>query len=216
MVLLDNRILVIDDFFPNLDAIINEAKGCQFNVKEALYHGKDADRPVPKWIEAQITEWVERIYPFYFWFNQPRFRLALAGDDSVTKIPHTDSYADLVSPKFSMVIYLSEPHQGTERLGFYQHDSFGKFSLTEFESAMNSDRKGVNDLSRWNEYCSVQVKRNRAVLFPASFFHQPQPGIGFGDRVDNGRLILPVFINMGYRPTAHKPPEPKVLFVNKK
>lgn len=219
MILPDDKIRIMDDFFDPemLQKVLDLAKSQTYRVKDANYQGYESENPVPPWIAEYLVAKMNKVCPLYYSFNLPRFRLALESQGSQVDLPHHD--IDLLSnyPRYSFIIYLSDPTPD-ECLAFYEHESLGKFSMGDYQNVCNIPPRlttpGCSNFDRWNVYNRVPIKKNRVVMFASAFFHRPIPSVGRGTDVETGRLILPVFINLGFNVTTHKYPDPNIVVIS--
>lgn len=98
------------------------------------------------------------------------------------------------------VVYLSDSVPvGVEGTIFWQHNRTGLDAIPRDEEGIKPfgdlktflDTDGV-DHSLWTKTMSIPFRYNRLVLFRPWLFHSPGPG--FGDRLDNCRLIQTFFL----------------------
>jgi hypothetical protein len=134
-------------------------------------------------------------------------RLTLASDDRLARI-HVD-------PSFwSGILYFNRPEDCQGGTEFYRHiptgtdrvpatiegiNAMGYASYPEM-SAQILDRD-AGDRSKWELTMTVPMRFNRLVLLRPWLWHTSGPG--FGDSVENGRLVYLMFF---FKPAPPRPP----------
>lgn len=143
-------------------------------------------------IEKALGKPIDQDYSF--------LRYALYGTP-LNHLIHADSG---LSP-YACVLYLNPDDQIPEGsgTGFYQHRTLKyEFVPTEQEvRASGRSPKRVwstleeswNDQNRWKETGRVDMKYNRAVIFPTIWFHSRLPLDAFGNSLEDARLIFVSF-----------------------
>jgi len=194
--------LIIDDFFSDPHQIRNAALELNYPERPegASYPGRNADQALPlNGIEGLISDIVhEHVTPAYN-LSHCRPRLALAGDKGESSV-HIDACY------WSAIVYLTEDVHAQGGTHFFRHKDTGLDHAPVFpgeperfgfrDSVQATDeiwKRDGQDLSKWDERMIVPMKFNRLVLLRAYCWHTA--GVSFGDKPENGRLILPMFFN---------------------
>jgi hypothetical protein len=212
MITLEPKIYRIRNFFRDLAAVRTEAANQTFGIKSASYQGHESLAPISDQICKEV---VDRINGFdlphfgFFNFKKPRFRLALEGEKPAFSCPHSDGTVGIFYPMYSLILYLSDPAPG-ENLGFYTHDTLGKISFLGGYH-VQPEMFGYEDPSRWRKYDEVAIEKNMGLLFPSLLFHNPTPQVGRGTCVEDGRLIIPIFMYVGFDSSQNKLPDQLAL-----
>lgn len=135
-------------------------------------------------VRALAKHFKSQIYPNKFFFR-------------VTN-KHTEEavvHSDIFTGDFTCLIYLSRhDDSGTE---FYRHKPTDTYSLPPlpkfYADPVNFERFRQDCSHRspdiWEKINSVEGKYNRAVIFPSAVFHCRYPYTGFGEGVEDGRMI---------------------------
>jgi len=126
-------------------------------------------------------------------------RLTLAGDAGRYRV-HVDVGVD-----WSGVLYLSHPEQCRGGTSFFRHRATGtdhapttpadlarckaKTAQEALDRILGTDS---NDAARWEPTVTVPMQFNRLVLFRPLLWHSA--GDGFGDSLENGRLVQLFFL----------------------
>lgn len=117
-------------------------------------------------------------------------------------------HADSGLAPWACVLYLNTPDQIVEGsgTGFYQHKTLKieKVPTAEEVRAQGRSPKRVwdtledswNDVNRWKETGRVEMKFNRAVIFPTIYFHSRLPIDAFGNSLEDARLIFVSFFKV--------------------
>lgn len=116
------------------------------------------------------------------------------GDDPTTYI-HADS---AVKAQYAGVLYLTRDSDARGGTAFWRHRSLGiealpGFVTQEFADRLNHD--GGNE-SLWEMTRMVDMQFNRFVIYPTSVFHSRYPRQGFGQSLEDSRLIYACFFDM--------------------
>lgn len=101
----------------------------------------------------------------------------------------------IVSPPaaYTMILYMNEQADcrgGTELL---RHSPTGAYRGDDPIQDWQADK---NDQSCWKTVLSVPMQENRAVIFPSCLIHRSMPIGGFGQDVNDGRLVVVALLNL--------------------
>jgi hypothetical protein len=194
-------IIVIDDFYPDPDAIRQLALSLRFEKKAgATYPGLEAHcntdwEPIRQHLRGFIEESVDAQCPKNIPFKQGKFRLALASDEAsrVDRV-HVDQQ------RWSGIVYLSKPEDCQDGLRLYRHratcstfwnnswfeDNFPSYFELPPEDFRSRVLNYFKDPNNFELIGTIPMLYNRAILLMAHALHGT--GLAFGDRVENGRL----------------------------
>lgn len=192
--------LIVDDFLDNPEQLREMAAKLDYPVlpEKTNYPGRNASRRVTvEGMDAAVSNLVgEPLVPTPG-TSHAKFRLTL-GTDTGKAAVHIDG------SHWSGILYLTLPeycHGGTD---FYRHlpsgmdhapyneDQLAAAGLDDFsevgEKLLLAD---TNDPDKWEHVMTLPMRFNRLVLFRPWLYHNAGPG--FGDSIENGRLIFPLF-----------------------
>ena len=197
------HVFVIDDFLRNPDEVraealtLNYAVGGRFpglNSVEKLRIGG-----LEQVVSALVREPVRA--PWTDDFSHASCRLALAKDDQPGRIHIDQSH-------WSGILYLSRPEDCQGGTEFYRHIRTGTDRVPMDREGLKaigySDYKELQhdildkdafDRSKWELTYTLPMRFNRLVLLQPHYWHTS--GAGFGDNVENGRLIYLMFFMRG-------------------
>ena len=198
---MQRTLIVIDEFMDNAEQIRDAALKLDFPQPppEAYYSGRNSAQRVNLQGVAEQASRVtgEPLEPVPG-TGHGKFRLTLDGDEGRGDI-HIDPQCD-----WSGIFYLSRPvdcRGGTE---FFRHKptnmeraplttaELAQAGLRTFDDVVEKIVKpDSRDRSKWESTMLVPMKFNRLILFRPWFWHGAGPG--FGDRIENGRLIYLLF-----------------------
>lgn len=196
-------VTTFDDFARDAAAVRQAVIAGGFETKRgpdgALYTGI-SQYPVPQWFE-RIGELVGRpIIP-----RLSCFRLNLAGE-----LPHSWVHSDDICAKYASVLYLNLPGQCLGGTAFWKHSALGMDRLLSdaelcargmdpaaFHPFMSREWK---DQSNWERVGFVEMRWNRFLTYPTSYFHSRYPFEAFGSGPEDGRLIWVCFYDLEAKP----------------
>jgi hypothetical protein len=124
---------------------------------------------------------------------QPRdytlfMRLSLEG----VPVPHQAHTDSLMGTK-SMMLYLNRPEHCVGGTSFVKHKKTGMLLNPRDQFEQRVWELDTNKYNAWEKYEQVDMKSNRAAIFPANLMHRAEPIGGFGTDATNGRLVLTMF-----------------------
>ena len=191
-------LVVVDDFLRNADAFRAAALDLDYSL-EGPYPGRNSVEELPingldEAVSSILREPVRAMPPPG---SHAHCRLALSTDAQPGKIHIDPSH-------WSGILYLSrdeDSHGGTE---FYRHKRTGMDRVPTDLEALQAvgygsygelqrevvDRDAL-DRSEWELTTFVAMRFNRLVLLQPQYWHTS--GAGFGDSVENGRLVYVMF-----------------------
>lgn len=192
-------VYIIDDFLRDAEAVRERALQLTYTIR-GNFPGRDSVERLP--IE-HLDDAVSAIMRQQFRaqtgqeYSHARCRLTLASDDGIAGV-HVDP------SNLSAILYLSRPEDcggGTE---FFRHIRTGtdRVPMTAEElnalgyssyGEMHRDIvvKEGRDRSKWERTMTVPMRFNRLVLLQPHYWHTSGPG--FGDSVEDGRLVYLMF-----------------------
>lgn len=192
-------VYIIDDFLSDPDAVRAQALRLTYS-KTGHYPGRDSVErlEIPRLDEAVSAimrqpfkaEWPED-------FAHGKCRLTLASDDKPAAV-HVDP------SNLSGILYLSRPEDCRGGTDFFRHirtgtdrvpmtsQELGALGYSSYKD-MHRDvvmKEGL-DRSKWEHTMNIPMRFNRLVLLQPHYWHTA--GAGFGDSVENGRLVYLMF-----------------------
>jgi hypothetical protein len=197
------HLFIIDDFLRNADAVRAEALTLNYTVQGRFPGLNSAEKLRIDGLDQVISDVVREPVraPWTRNFSHASCRLALAKDDQPGRIHIDQSH-------WSGILYLSRPEDCRGGTEFYRHLPTGTDRLPMDQQSLNSAgystydelrteilERDALDRSKWELTTTVPMRFNRLVLLQPHYWHTSGPG--FGDRVENGRLIYLMFFLRG-------------------
>ena len=194
--------IVVDDFLENPEGIRAQALGLDYPEQTGNYPGRNSlqrlDLPgLSDYVSHLTGEPLKPVEPLQ---SHGKCRLTLASDPKNARVHVDDS-------QWSGILYLSRPQDCRGGTRFFRH------------KATNTDRAPINDgeaqatgfadvaeacntilakdslrASAWEKTFEIPMRFNRLVLLRPWFWHTACPG--FGNSVENGRLIQVMFFTL--------------------
>lgn len=197
------HLFVIDEFLKNADDVRARALSLDYSVK-GRFPGLNSREKINieglnQVISALVREQVRA--PWGEDFSHGSCRIALASDDQPGRIHIDQSH-------WSGILYLSRPEDCRGGTEFYRHlptgtdhvpmtlDRLKATGYSSYEELQHEilDRDGL-DRSKWELTMTVPMRFNRLVLLQPHYWHTSGPG--FGDCLENGRLVYLMFFMRG-------------------
>jgi len=196
-------LIVIDDFLSDPDWLRNQALRLNYSV-QGRFPGLNSAEKIPLPGLNQLVSSIVRQQVHTPWapdFSHASCRLALASDDKPGRI-HIDP------SQLSGILYLSRPEDCRGGTEFFRHKRTGTDRLpmspeklkdagySSYEELQKEILdKDALDRSKWDLTMTVPMRYNRLILLQPHYWHTSGPG--FGDSVENGRLVYLMFFKVG-------------------
>ncbi len=196
--------MMIDDFLANPDDARAAALRLTYDpaFKQGNYPGLLSDRPLPiAGLDARISALAGTPLIPAEGATHGHCRLTLRGDRGLTGV-HIDPCF------YSGILFLSRPEDCRGGTHFFRHRRTGLERIPRdapairaagyadinrlIEEVVNQDSSKP---SRWEKTFTAPMRYNRLILFNPWLFHDAAPA--FGDRADNGRLVMLLFFGAG-------------------
>lgn len=191
------KVLIIDDFYPDLDWVLPHVRNHEFKRPENVNYNSRVSpvASVSGYAVNKLHQILGREFDYDSYDGEVRATLACDVGSERTFV-HTDDQSVV-----SVLIYLSDcpPHIPSEQLGtsFYIHRQMKIDRLHAITPLKLQIQRGIlvrdtKDLNCWECYQTVPMKKNRAVIFDSRLFHSP-PTISFGEDIESSRLTQHFF-----------------------
>jgi hypothetical protein len=197
------HLFIIDDFLRNAEEVRAQAISLNYAVG-GRYPGLNSVEKVridglDQVISNIVREPVRA--PWSKDFSHGSCRLALAADNQPARIHIDQSH-------WSGILYLSRPEDCRGGTEFFRHiptntdrlpmdpQSLQKAGYSSYEELKEEIlEQDALDRSKWELTMTVPMRFNRLVLLQPHYWHTAGPG--FGDSLENGRLIYVMFFLRG-------------------
>jgi hypothetical protein len=194
-------LIVIDDFLADPEVLRARALTLNYAMPGPYPGRNSVERVKLEGLEEQVSSLVQEPLcepnPLE---SHGKCRLTLASDNQVAKI-HVD-------PSFwSGILYLNRPEDCRGGTEFFRHVATGTDQVPITIEGINamgyssyqamSDQilsKDALDRSKWEHTMTVPMRFNRLVLLRPWLWHTSGPG--FGNSVENGRLVYLMFFKL--------------------
>lgn len=196
---MQTSILIVDDFLNNPEQFREEALKLDYPEQRGIFPGRNSlQRLQPDGLPQVVSHLVgEPLVGAPPNQSHAKFRVTLAADEGLGRV-HID-----VSD-WSGILYLSKPEDCRGGTEFFRHKRTGwdRFPLDmdeireggfeSFEEARKVlvEEEGTRE-ECWEPVMNVPMRFNRLVLLRPWLWHTAGPG--FGDSLENGRLVYLMF-----------------------
>lgn len=192
-------VYIIDDFLTDPEGVRARALDMTYSIK-GNYPGLDSverlaidhlDEAVSAMMRQQFQAQTQEEY------SHGKCRLTLASDNAIPGV-HVDP------SNLSGILYLSRPEDCAGGTDFFRHIRTGtdrvpmrpeELRELGYSSYGEMHRdivvKEGRDRSKWQQTMTVPMRFNRLVLLQPHYWHTSGPG--FGDSLENGRLVYLMF-----------------------
>jgi hypothetical protein len=192
-------LIVVDDFIDNAMGLREAALRLQYPPLDSLYAGRNSvERINLPGLTEQVSRLVgEPLAPMPPPQAHGKCRITLAGDTGKARV-HVDT------AHWSGVLYLSRPEDCQGGTEFFRHlptnSDRAPYDDNEARRMGGDSAKGLIkellerdtlDESKWERTMQVPMRFNRLILLRPWLWHTAGPG--FGDSMENGRLIYLMF-----------------------
>ena len=198
-------LIVIDNFLRDPEAVRRRALELTY-VKPGHFPGLNSLETIKL---GGLTEMISQLVheplhtPWSPDYAHESCRLALASDDTPGRV-HIDT------SHWTGVLSLSRNEDSSGGTEFFRHRATGTDHLPLTPEALSAAgyssydeldadvlQKDALDRSKWEQTLSVPLRFNRLILLQPHYWHTAGPG--FGDSVENGRLVYLMFFNRARR-----------------
>lgn len=192
-------LVIVDDFIDNAEGLRDAALRLTFPDLEGPFPGRNSvERINIGGLAEQVSGIVgERLKPITPLHSHGKCRISLAGDKGTGGVHIDPGY-------WSGILYLSRPEDCRGGTEFFRHRPSGterapldrsELEAMGYDSYETMRREvveiGGTDPDLWEKVMEVPMRFNRLVLLRPWLWHTAGPG--FGDRIENGRLIYVMF-----------------------
>ena len=197
-------LIIVDDFLGNAHELRDAALRLTYPEQDGAFPGRNSlERIEVGGLAQRVSELVREplkvISPPQ---SHAKFRITLAQDKGRAKV-HIDSGAH-----WSGILYLSRPEDCRGGTEFFRHKRTNSDRVPMDEQSLKAAGyssyeelqkdildKDALDRSKWEQTMTVPMRFNRLVLLQPHYWHTAGPG--FGDNLENGRLIYLMFFLRG-------------------
>jgi hypothetical protein len=172
-------IRVIDNFYDDPDKIRAEALASRYQlISNGNYPGRDGLNRM--YLTPELETKIQKIFPGdKYKVHCSRFRHALK-DDTYMSYVHADSYGRQTGWHILVCLTPDPPYR--DGVTLYKSPEGKKYWQTVRQ-------KHDWDFPLWTAWNEVEYKYNRAVIIDYSYFHAPMNRGGFGNSIENSRLL---------------------------
>lgn len=194
---------MIDDFLRNAEEVRRQALSLTYAVGGRYPGLNSVEKLRIEGLDQVISSLVREPVraPWTDDFSHGSCRVALASDDQVARIHIDQSH-------WSGILYLSRPEDCRGGTEFFRHKRTNSDRVPMDEASLKAAGystyeelqkdildKDALDRSNWEHTMTVPMRFNRLVLLQPHYWHTAGPG--FGDSLENGRLIYLMFFLRG-------------------
>ncbi len=206
---MQTSLLIVDDFLDNPHELRAAALRLDYPDIRGYFPGRNSlQRVTVTGLDAEVSRLVgEPLVPLVEGNSHAKFRITLADDVGRGDV-HIDPQA-----LWSGILYLSLPEHCEGGTDFFRHKRTGteraplnhqELAELGYETYDEMMEKMVvpesKDRSKWEHVMRVPMRFNRLVLLRPWLWHTAGPG--FGDCLENGRLVYLMFYVSASRATS--------------
>jgi len=194
-----NSLLVVDDFLDNAQGLRAAALRLTYPAQQGAFPGRNSlERINIEGLADEVGRLVgEPLKPIDPLESHGKCRITLAADTGRAKVHIDHSH-------WSGILYLSRPEDSRGGTDFFRHiptdsdrapiyeEGLGRMGFASYDEMHRAiiEKDSLDD-SKWERNMSVPMRFNRLLLLRPWLWHTAGPG--FGDRLENGRLVYLMF-----------------------
>lgn len=191
-------LIIVDDFLDNAEALRAAALRLTYPDQQGAFPGRNSlERVEMPGLDAEISRLVGEPLAALTRLSHAKCRITLGGDQGRARVHIDESH-------WSGILYLSRPEDCRGGTEFFRHKRTGTdhapFEPRELARLGLASRDDIYreiiepdslDESAWEPVMNVPMRFNRLVLLRPWLWHTAGPG--FGDTIENGRLVYLLF-----------------------
>jgi hypothetical protein len=205
-----SSLLVVDDFLDNAEGLRAAALRLTYPAQQGAFPGRNSlERINIEGLADEVSNLVgEPLKPIDPLESHAKCRITLAADIGRAKVHIDHSH-------WSGILYLSRPEDSKGGTDFFRHlptnsdrapiyeEGLGHMGFSSYEEMHRAiiEKDSLDD-RKWERNMTVPMRFNRLLLLRPWLWHTAGPG--FGDRLENGRLVYLMFFASA-RPGASQP-----------
>jgi len=173
-------IRVIKNFYDDPDSIVEKALECKYQlISNGNYPGRDSLNRM--YSSPELERKLEKVFPGgRYKMTCSRFRYALE-DDTYMSYVHADAGGKCAG--WHVLVYLTKNPPYKDGLTLYETKETGQRYWKD------EDDEHVWDFPNWRPWKEIEYEYNQAVVVDYSYFHAPMNRGGFGNSIENSRLM---------------------------
>jgi hypothetical protein len=194
-----SSLLVVDDFLDNAEGLRAAALRMTYPEQQGAFPGRNSlERINIEGLADEVSRLVgEPLRPIAPLESHAKCRITLAADTGRAKVHIDHSH-------WSGILYLSRSEDSRGGTDFFRHiptnsdrapmyeEGLGPMGFGSYDEMHRAiiEKDSLDD-SKWERNMSVPMRFNRLLLLRPWLWHTAGPG--FGDRIENGRLVYLMF-----------------------
>lgn len=183
--------MIVDNFLDDFPAFNRHARSVDYSgvvnpVDGVLY--PDISTDIPDDVRADIQDKLSAIMGYEVEIKTLFMRLTSKNTKGAPHQAHTDT----VMGHFTLLLYMNDGPGGTS---FVRHKETGMDSDPRNDAEYAIWRRDTNVPDAWEPYEMVSMRENRANIISSGLMHRAEPVNGFGESVEDGRLVLTAFFS---------------------
>ena len=194
-----NNLIIVDDFIDSIDQVRQAALKMDYPDIQGQFPGRNSLQRIRiDGLEEQVSQLVgESVIPIDPLESHGKCRLSVASDKGRGKVHIDHCY-------WSGLLYLTRPEHCSGGTDFFRHRrtqtdraplngaDLAAMGYDDFDKVHRDliETEGTDD-NKWELTMTVPMRYNRLVLLRPWMWHTAGPG--FGDGIENGRLVYLMF-----------------------
>ncbi len=194
-------VIIVDDFLEDPDPFRATALRLTYSNEQGAFPGRNSvERINLEGLDQYASELVgEPLKAIGAPLSHAKCRITLANDKGRAHV-HTDT------SHWSGILYLSRPEDCRSGTEFFRHRAtnsdraptnaaeLAKMGFNSVDQVHDIIARDSNNPDAWEPTMTVPMRYNRLVMLRPWLWHTAGPG--FGDRLENGRLVYLMFFTL--------------------
>lgn len=184
--------LILDNFFDSPEQvreslISSPHQGIVSPYDNVFY--PDLNGNISSGIKRELIDKIKDILKSDIKMNVCFSRLSLEG----SACPH-QVHTDKIMGEYTALVYMNRPEDCRGGTSIHKHKK-GWERHPSTKEGEDQAQRDTNSPDCWEAVSNCSMKFNRLFLIDSELFHRSEPVGGFGETIEDGRLVLIAFLN---------------------
>lgn len=181
--------ITVQNFLSDFDKFNDHVRQLDFtelvNPRDQIAY-PDVTNDIPEWVRTEIFDKLSSLHGRHIHEDIMFLRLTNVN----TTVPPHQAHTDTVHGTHAFFLYMQDGPGGT---AFVRHKETGMDSDPKTLEEFQAWERDTNDYDAWEIIKMSHMGKNKGVIYNAEDMHRAEPVLGFGEGVEDGRIVLVLF-----------------------